>query len=154
MIFAEKRCFPFFPWGTLGEVEAVSVQDETSNEINIKYIFHIFGSNETMQKVLASIEHRISLEWLKLFLGLPNRPTKGIQKQIFLTSVFFIWFWLNLIWELSELFWIILVIFECHFGLLRLFSCSCPHLTGSNQHQHPNFMTFFPVGESRLLWYK
>ena len=60
-----------------------------------------------------------------------------------LTSVFFIRFWLNLVWELSKLFWIILVIFEYHFRLIRLFSCSCPHQTGSDHHHHPNFMTFF-----------
>ena len=47
--------------------------------------------------------------------------------------------------EATELFWIILLTFKCHFELLMLFCCSFPHQTCSNYHHHPNFMT---VGES------
>ena len=47
--------FSIFSLRTFGKVEPFLAPDETLDEINTNNIFHNSGSNETMQKVLASI---------------------------------------------------------------------------------------------------
>ena len=47
--------FSIFSLWTFEEVEPFSAPDETSDEINTKNIFHISGSNETMQNALAPV---------------------------------------------------------------------------------------------------
>ncbi len=47
--------FSIFSLRTFAKVGPFLGPDETSDETNTKNIFHYSGSNETMQKVLASI---------------------------------------------------------------------------------------------------
>ena len=50
-----KARFSIFSLGKFEEAGLFLGQDETLDETNTKNIFHNSGSNETMQKVLASI---------------------------------------------------------------------------------------------------
>ena len=47
--------FSIFSLRTFGKVEPFLGLDETSDKINTKNIFHISGSNETMQNALALV---------------------------------------------------------------------------------------------------
>ena len=84
-------------------------------------------------------QHRISLKCLRQFSDLSARPTQtqtNHRLQPFFSP-------LADSPHIPSRTIILFRFFECHFRLLRLFSCSCPHQIGSNHYHHPNFLTFF-----------